>query len=402
MNKIDFSSRNRKANPKFTQDLLAQVDQATWSLLSLISTLLYMRDNELGSVGLFSLVLFITYSSLSLIKSRYLFANISKSTLLARVEVRKFTNKILKPVSVLIGAEAGVMFLILLISEQNLRSILDLSILFILLSFRDITRSVGIYFNLYIRNIFQNTLAIVIVTLLYLLSPGTITLLECWSFALLCTTFSLGYRIVDFVRDNEEKGDHPPFDSKKQRLLNFDTLSIQVSGILSMIAFTISDPALVGKYSVTYTCIASVAITIGTGFTGKIHLQYLRERNSYSEILKKLLFTQVVLSLTAGIVIIFDFVPRILVGSNWLESKEILVPAYFLYSTVLLTQFFAFPLLINSSTQSYVTFRIVSFVSIYISPYLLVTYFSVLITCLIQVTLFAVLSLIIRRDWVLK
>ena len=143
-------------HPKWSQEILAQIDQGTWSLLSLLASVLYIKSNKLSDIGIFYLILTFVYCNLSIIKSFFLFPVISDSVQKKEVNIQNFTKKIFQPLKKILVLEMFLLSIILLGIRNDTRQVIDFIILFLALTMRDISRSINIYFNKYVENVLQN------------------------------------------------------------------------------------------------------------------------------------------------------------------------------------------------------------------------------------------------------
>ena len=383
-------------HPKWSQEILAQIDQGTWSLLSLLASVLYIKSNKLSDIGIFYLILTFVYCNLSIIKSFFLFPVISDSVQKKEVNIQNFTKKIFQPLKKILVLEMFLLSIILLGIRNDTRQVIDFIILFLALTMRDISRSINIYFNKYVENVLQNILAMLIIFCLHFLAATLITIPESWAIGIVVSHFFFtigGMRVQSF---SIEPKLHQPLDKIQEKLLRLDSLATQLISFFTMIIFTSLDSTLIGKFSVMYTCIASIGVTVGSGFTGKLNLQYLRERTSERKIFQRYLVSIIIILVNLWIVIMFDFLPLFLVGDKWLDSFNVLVPAFLLYTTVLLNQFYAFPLLVSSKNLIFLAFRIVSFITISVVPYLFILVYSVNVAIIVQTILLFVLFLSVR------
>jgi len=386
------------ATHKISQEIFALVDQGTWSMLSLLATAFYIQNNALSDVGKFSLVLAFTYCNLSILRTYLMFPIISESVMLNVENSRDFSKKIFKPLMKILFVELLIFGMILQINLQDARQVVDFIIIVIALTSRDISRSINIYFDRCAKNILQNTIGILTLTLFVVAKPISLTILEIWTLALLVTFVPIPIDRKHLVSRTIQNRSSRPLTFKQTKLLRFDSLILQLMNVLTLALFTKLDSTLVGKYMIAYTCIASVAMTVGSGITGKLHLQYLREQTKEVEIFKRYLITILILLINSCLMLSVDFLPELLVGTNWDAANEVFFPTLLLCLTVILVQFYAFPLLANTSMIHFIVFRILSFFGINILPYLFMILFSLGLTLFCQIIFFFTILIFARRS----
>lgn len=377
-----------------------QFDQITWSAFTFLANLFIAKYYSLEYLGLINLILIFTYANLNVVKSKYVFPNL----VLIQNDLAGKHNSIKKikkrTISVVLFLEGITVWNLIEYLSADILLSFELTALFLCISVRDVNRTVNIFQNNFLGNSIRNTVAICSCVILNVYFQDILDPIEIWLIALLISM------IVEPRGVNEKNTSHHAqveknlLDSSKQRLLVADSIITQLVNIVSSFIIAKLNPAVMGNIAVNYICIAAVATTIGTGITGKINLNQLNSRISPRSIFRSYLIIQSILFLNLILILVLKPIVQGYFGNNFSRSDHLILFVFLLYSTILLAQFYAFPIFMNCSYLKFVLFRLVSFCANYFLPIALVTHLSVKVINLTQLVLYLFLLLFARRSWI--